>query len=125
MRNYSALVAANSDVNTFKQGNLDMIAISSKYQSAFLISLFLLTSIYFSDLLTIENIKSNKLLIQNFIENNYILSTFLFFLACVVFVNSPMPLAAFIKFLGGYFFGFYIGVFFNILATIIACLVGF
>jgi len=49
----------------------------------------------------------------------------MFFIACIIFVNSPLPLAAMLKLLGGFFFGFYPGALFNIAATIIACLVGF
>jgi uncharacterized membrane protein YdjX (TVP38/TMEM64 family) len=44
---------------------------------------------------------------------------------CLVFINSPLPMAAVMKILSGYFFGFYIGAFYNILATLVACLAGF
>ncbi|MGR8932599.1 MAG: TVP38/TMEM64 family protein [Gammaproteobacteria bacterium] len=102
-----------------------MIESNIKQQPGLLIAAFFLVSIYFSDLLTIENIKANKIIINEFIETNYIFSVLLFFLSCAVFVNSPVPLAAFIKVLGGYFFGFYLGLVFNIFATVTACIIGF
>lgn len=102
-----------------------MIISKHKHYIALFIILFLIISAYFSDQLTIENIKHNKLLIQDFIANNYTISVLLFFTSCIVFINSPVPLAALLKVLGGFFFGFYAGVTYNILATITACLVGF
>lgn len=96
-----------------------------KNTATFLFVLFLLVSIYFSDWLTIETIKNHKQLILNFIENNYLASVSLFFLSCIVFVNSPLPLAALIKLFGGFFFGFYTGALFNITATSLACIIGF
>lgn len=77
------------------------------------------------DFLTIENVKNNKLQIAYFISSHYLISVLLFFISCIVFVNSPIPLAAIIKLLGGFFFGFYLGAFYNIVATIFACLIGF
>ena len=96
-----------------------------KHYLALLIILFLIISLYFSDQLTIENIKNNKLLIKDFISDHYFFSVFLFFSSCVIFINSPVPFAAIIKILGGFFFGFYMGVIYNIFATVLACLVGF
>lgn len=96
-----------------------------KLHAALFIILFLIASIYFSDQLTIENIKTNNLQIKDFIHNHYAFSVFLFFASCVIFINTPAPFAAIIKILGGFFFGFYMGVVYNIVATIMACLVGF
>lgn len=102
-----------------------MIISKHKQYLALTIVLFLIISIYFSDQLTIENIKANKLLIQDFISHHYGISVLLFFISCVIFINSPIPLAAMLKVLGGFFFGFHLGVIYNIMATILACLVGF
>lgn len=77
------------------------------------------------DFITIDNIKNNKYYISYFISSNYCLSVFMFFVSCIVFINSPLPLAAVIKLLGGFFFGFYVGAFYNIAATVLACLIGF
>ena len=63
--------------------------------------------------------------VRHFIENNYIFSVLIFFISCTVFINSPIPFAAVIKLLGGFFFGLYLGAFYNITATTIACLIGF
>lgn len=82
-------------------------------------------SLFFSDFLTIESIKNNKVWIKEFVDNNYVFSVFLFFLSCLIFVNSPIPLAALTKILGGFFFGFHMGAIYNISATILACLLGF
>ena len=90
-----------------------------------LILSFLAISFFFMDFLTIENVKNNKLQIAYFISSHYLISVLLFFISCIVFVNSPIPLAAIIKLLGGFFFGFYLGAFYNIVATIFACLIGF
>lgn len=98
---------------------------NKKYYLALLFILFLVVSIYFNQLLTIESVKNNKLWINELITDNYILSVFLFFVSCLVFVNSPIPLAAIIKVLGGFFFGFWLGAIYNIAATIFACLAGF
>ena len=102
-----------------------MTYLKQNYLLALLFVVFLLISLYFSDFLTIENIKQNKFWMKDFIDNNYLLAVLLFFISCIVFVNSPIPFAAAIKILGGFFFGFYNGAMYNIIATIIACLVGF
>ena len=102
-----------------------MIISKHKNKLIFIIILFSAISIYFSNQLTIEDFRNNKLLIKDLIADNYILSVFLFFASCVIFINSPIPFAAIIKVLGGFFFGFYIGMAYNIIATVIACLVGF
>lgn len=86
---------------------------------------FFILSVLSMDFMTIENIKYNKFKISDFITHNYSLSVFLFFISCAVFINSPIPFAAIIKLLGGFFFGFYLGAFYNIAATILACLIGF
>lgn len=87
--------------------------------------LLMMLSMYFQDWLTIGNIKQNKASIQRLIDDHYGYSVVLFYLSCVIFVNLPVPLAALIKVLGGYFFGLYLGIFYNITATILACIVGF
>lgn len=86
---------------------------------------FIAAAVYFSDQLTLETFKNNKLFIADFIAQNYVLSVMLFFLSCIIFVNSPVPFAAAIKMLSGFFFGFYMGAIYNIAATILACVVGF
>ncbi len=90
-----------------------------------LLLLFFIVSISFADYISIENIKNNKLLLTELIDQHYGFSIVIFFACCIVFINSPLPLAALIKILGGFFFGFYHGAFYNITATLIACLVGF
>lgn len=96
-----------------------------KYYWLVLFAIFLLVSVWFADYLTLDGIKSNKQWIKNIIEHHYILSVAVFFIACSVFINSPLPMAAVIKVMGGYFFGFYYGAVYNISATLIACLLGF
>jgi len=93
-----------------------------------LLALLLLISLAayeLSDLVTLEKIKAHKTEIRAFLDEHYLLCLVAFFVACTLFINSPVPLAAALKFLGGFFFGFYQGALYNILATIIACLVGF
>ncbi|MCQ8127643.1 TVP38/TMEM64 family protein [Methylomonas rivi] len=92
---------------------------------ALLLLVFIAAAVYFSDQLTLETFKNNKLFIADFIAQNYVLSVMLFFLSCIIFVNSPVPFAAAIKMLSGFFFGFYMGAIYNIAATILACVVGF
>lgn len=92
---------------------------------ALLLLVFIATAVLFSDQLTLETFKNNKLFVADFIARNYVLSVMLFFLACIIFVNSPVPFAAAIKMLSGFFFGFYMGAIYNIAATILACAVGF
>ncbi len=77
------------------------------------------------DYMTIENVKDNKVMILGFISNHYFSSVAIFFISCVVFVNSPVPFAAIVKLLGGFFFGFYLGAIYNIAATVLACVIGF
>lgn len=96
-----------------------------KYLLALLLVLFFLISLYFADELNLENFKAHKEVLKQFISNHYLLAVALFFLSCVVFINSPLPLAAVIKVLGGFFFGVTLGALYNILATILACLIGF
>ena len=103
-----------------------MLITIRKHQFAFIIiSLLIITTFYFSDQITLESIKDNKRWIKTFIDNHYIFSVLLFFASCLIFVNSPIPFAAVIKVLGGFFFGFYQGLIYNITATTLACLAGF
>lgn len=90
-----------------------------------IISLIIVMSFYMADIVTIDNVKANEANLRDFIEEHYGLSVLLFFVACSLFINSPIPLAAPLKVLGGYFFGFYWGTLYNIGATLLACLVGF
>ena len=101
------------------------ITYNIKFFLIFLMILFLTISIFSMDFMTIDNIINNKLQISYFISKNYFISVLLFFVSCIVFINSPIPFAAIIKLLGGFFFGFYLGAFYNIVATILACLIGF
>lgn len=98
---------------------------NKNYYIAFVYILFFVISIYFYSDLTIEDLKNNKLLISNYIQNQYIFSVLLFFIACTIFINSPLPFAALIKIMGGFFFGFEIGAIYNVTATCFACLIGF
>lgn len=89
------------------------------------ILLIILMSFYLSGIVTLDNVKANEAYLRAFIEDHYGLSVLLFFVACTLFINSPIPLAAALKVMGGFFFGFYWGAFYNIGATLLACLVGF
>ncbi|MDT8405686.1 MAG: VTT domain-containing protein [Methylococcales bacterium] len=80
---------------------------------------------YFADAMTLANILHHKDWLSTLIDEHYALTVMAFFIACALFINSPLPLAAVIKVLGGYFFGVYLGALFNILATVNACLLGF
>lgn len=90
-----------------------------------LLIFIIIIPIYFFDLLTLENIQKNKIWLKEFINNNYLFSVFLFFISCLIFINSPIPLAALVKIIGGFLFGFRMGAIYNVIATIIACLAGF
>lgn len=89
------------------------------------IGLIILMSFYLTDIVTLDHVKANEAYLRAFIADHYGLSVLLFFVACTLFVNSPIPLAAALKVLGGFFFGFYWGAFYNIGATLLACLVGY
>lgn len=89
------------------------------------IGLIILMSFYLTDIVTLDHVKANEAYLRDFIEDHYGLSVLLFFVACTLFINSPIPLAAALKVLGGFFFGFYWGAFYNIGATLLACLVGY
>lgn len=89
------------------------------------IGLIILMSFYLTDIVTLDHVKANEAYLRAFIEDHYGLSVLLFFVACTLFINSPIPLAAALKVLGGFFFGFYWGAFYNIGATLLACLVGY
>ncbi|MGY6278050.1 TVP38/TMEM64 family protein [Methylomonas sp. MgM2] len=102
-----------------------MKLLKKNYFTILTIILFLLISLYLYEHVTLETIKSNKTLLSGFVEAHYTLSVFLFFIFCTIFVNSPVPFAAILKVLGGFFFGLYLGAIYNIIATIVACLVGF
>lgn len=101
------------------------MSITKPQKLALILLVFLAITVYFSDQLTLEAFKEHKSLIAAFISQNYALSVMLFFLSCIVFVNSPVPFAAVIKMLSGFFFGFYMGAIYNIAATLLACAVGF
>ncbi|WNB75983.1 TVP38/TMEM64 family protein [Methylomonas koyamae] len=73
----------------------------------------------------LQDIQFHKQAIGLFIGSHYGVAVALFFALCVIFINSPLPLAAAMKILSGYFFGFYLGAVYNVGATVLACLVGF
>lgn len=98
---------------------------SRKFQFELSIILFFLVSLYLHENLTLESVKNNKTWILAFVDNHYSLSVFLFFTLCAIFINSPVPFAAIIKILGGFFFGPYLGAMYNIVATVFACALGF
>ena len=98
---------------------------SRKFQFELSIILFFLVSLYLHENLTLESVKNNKTWILAFVDNHYSLSVFLFFTLCAIFINSPLPFAAIIKILGGFFFGPYLGAMYNIVATVFACALGF
>ncbi len=90
-----------------------------------LLIIFFTVSYLSKDILTVENAIENKETIIIFIDENYILSTIIFFILCIILINSPIPLAGFLKLVGGFFFGIYIGAIYNILATTLAGIAGF
>lgn len=73
----------------------------------------------------LNDIQAHRQALAMFIESHYAFSVGVFFMLCVIFINSPLPLAAVMKILSGYFFGFYVGAAYNVGATLLACLVGF
>lgn len=80
---------------------------------------------HFSGAPNLADIQLHKQTIGRFIESHYAFSVSLFFMLCVIFINSPLPLAAVVKIMAGYFFGFYAGAVYNVGATLLACMVGF
>lgn len=98
---------------------------TNKYLLEISILLILIISLYLYNTITLETVKENKIWISRFVDDNYAFSVFLFFLSCAVFINSPVPFAALLKLLGGFFFGPFLGAIYNIAATLVACLVGF
>lgn len=74
---------------------------------------------------SLTDIQAHRQSIGIFIDSHYAIAVSLFFMLCVIFINSPLPLAAVMKILSGYFFGFYVGAAYNVGATLLACLVGF
>ena len=70
-------------------------------------------------------IKSQKEVLIYFVDYYEFTAIFLFFILTFIFVNTPIPLAALIKIVGGFIFGFYYGAIINILATTIASMGGF
>jgi uncharacterized membrane protein YdjX (TVP38/TMEM64 family) len=87
--------------------------------------LLMFAAINFYELPTLGDIQAHKQAINFFIESHYLISVGLFFMLCVIFINSPLPFAAVMKVLAGYFYGFYVGAAYSIGATLLACLVGF
>jgi Uncharacterized conserved protein len=92
---------------------------------ALIVAGLIVVASYCSELLTIDNIKSHKLWLNKFIDTHYLFSVFIFFISCLIFINTPVPFAAVMKVLSGFFFGFYMGAIYNIAATTLACLAGF
>lgn len=102
-----------------------------KYQKIFITILIFLTLILLIAGIDIikEDIfnflKEQRTLVHTFIDNNTILSYFLFFLLTIIFVNTPIPLAAITKLIGGFMFGLIGGTIINTIATSLSSLVGF
>jgi len=90
-----------------------------------ILCLIVALSVYFREYLTIEYVQKNQDWVRDFVDTQFIAAVAMFFVACVVFINSPVPLAAFLKIFGGYAFDFWLGAFLNIFATTIACCVSF
>lgn len=73
---------------------------------------------------TFDNLKENKEEISEFVDKNYIVSVIIFFILAIIIINTPIPLAATLKVLGGFVFGFGPGVFYNIAATTLSACIG-
>ena len=99
--------------------------ISLKFVLAILLLGLLGLAVYYLEIPSLNDILHHKQVISAFIASHYAFNVALFFVMCLVFINSPLPMAAGMKILSGYFFGFYIGAFYNIFATLVACLAGF
>lgn len=112
-----------SSATAIKKSN--MIILRKFIPAVLIAALVLFTLIDNSEFFTIDTFKSHKQWIDDFISKNYFFSVFVFFIACVIFINTPVPFAALMKVLSGFFFGFYLGTVYNIAATTLACLVGF
>ncbi len=91
----------------------------------FLLVLTLIVAVFRLGTPGLQDIDVHKQAIGLFIDSHYGIAVVLFFLLCAIFINSPLPLAAAMKILSGYFFGFYLGAVYNVCATLVACVVGF
>lgn len=91
--------------------------------SIFLFFAFLYWSI--SPYLSIETLQTQTFWLQDFIEHNLIFSSILFIFICAIVVNSPFPIAAFVKFSSGFFFGFLGGFLLSVIGTLVGAFLGY
>lgn len=72
-----------------------------------------------------QQLIEQKTLFLNYIQTNAPLTYILLFFLVIIFVLTPVPLAAIGKIIGGAVFGVVYGTLFNIIATLIGCSIGY
>jgi len=94
--------------------------------SVFVIVLALVVALFLlRDYLTFENLKLYKNSILDFTSANYFLTSVLFFITSVIWINSPIPLTLVMSVACGLLFGVTYGIFYNIIAVSIGSSAGF
>ncbi len=98
---------------------------NKKWLAGITIGLLILISLLLKDYLSLEYLKSSKETLSTFINHYFLLSVGGFLVLCALMVNSPIPLAGFIKVFSGFAFGLGLGTVLNIIGTFIGAFVGF
>jgi uncharacterized membrane protein YdjX (TVP38/TMEM64 family) len=80
---------------------------------------------FISPYLQMESLIELRDSLRNFVQNNFYLSIFMFLVAMIFLINSPISLVGPLGTLGGLLYGFYMGFIVNFICIFIACLVGF
>jgi len=92
------------------------------------IALALIIFIYYNNYLnffSLENLKAHREYLQNFVNNNYLLSVALYLLFCIVIVATTLPLSAFMMILAGFLFGMTLGMIYANIGITIGALISF
>lgn len=87
--------------------------------------IFLFYYFGFSRYFSIESVKINKRILQEFVKNNYSISVLVFMGIYIFLTSFTLPFAVFLTVLSGYFFGAFAGAFYSCISATIGSTIAF
>ncbi|MEF3255290.1 MAG: TVP38/TMEM64 family protein [Deferribacterales bacterium] len=93
--------------------------------SVIFLMLVLLQYIGVNDLITLENVKSYKTDIKNYIDSNYFISVVTFIITYIIVTALSLPIATVLTLAGGYFFKFFPGIIYINFAAVVGSIISY
>lgn len=90
-----------------------------------LLLIFIIRITGLSDSLTLENLHKYRIIAENYVKNNFIMSSLLYIFAYIVVVALSIPGATVMTLAGGYFFGMFPGLFYINLSAVLGATIAF